>query len=182
MMKEEFDFTNVGKRMPYQVPTDFFDKITEITLAEAERRAGGEKKHKISMLWALSVAASVTLLLAVGYFVYTGSTKKEELVAQSVVKEVPVAVVPHVSEVPAVSDTMTRPETKVAEQEPALIAEAKPVKEKVTQEIVVQETSKSGEPASFDAILKSMSDEEILQLAALAEADLYVYEETFSDE
>lgn len=181
MMKEEFDFTNVGKRMPYQVPSEFFDKITEITLAEAERRAGAEKKHQISLLWALSVAASVTLLLAVGYFVYTGSTK-EEMVVQSVSKEVPVAVVPHVSEVPAVSDTMTRPEAKVAEQEPALIAETKPVKEKVTQEIVVQETSKSGEPASFDAILKSMSDEEILQLAALAEADLYVYEETFSDE
>ena len=33
-MEKEFDFTNIGKRMPYSVPDGFFDKLEENVMVE----------------------------------------------------------------------------------------------------------------------------------------------------
>ena len=58
-MDKEFDFNEIGKRMPYRVPETFFEDVQ----ANVLKRAGEEKKRlRIRRLWwggsiALAVAA-----------------------------------------------------------------------------------------------------------------------------
>ncbi|MFD2512477.1 hypothetical protein ACFSRY_01250 [Pontibacter locisalis] len=182
-MEKEFDFKKVGKRMPYKVPSDFFGNITEETLAEAERRSGNNKRHSSSMWWIVSVAASVILLIAVGYFVYTGK-KEEKVMATTKGTQAPVASLPQVRADQQNADTMTRPEVSVTEQRLPVTLQADSDKVSVPSEQASEQKqlAQVDKEESFDEILRSISDEELLEMAAVAEADLYLYEETFGDE
>ncbi len=70
-MKETFDFSKIGKRMPYRTPQGFFDTLEENVWAEVGKK---EKKTPRRFfpkpaLWrtigAAAIAACVTLLLII---------------------------------------------------------------------------------------------------------------------
>lgn len=66
-MKKEFDFEQVGKRMPYSVPDGFFDKMEEKVMAEVAQ-TNSKKEGARKGMWGgifLAIAASVVLLLVV---------------------------------------------------------------------------------------------------------------------
>jgi hypothetical protein len=185
MMKEEFDFEKIGKQMPYKVPSDFFENITEQTLSEAEDRVAAKPVKNISLLWSLSVAASVALLLIAGYFIYTVNLKEDKLIAESNNNT------DQVTQIPDESDTSFAPENEHApvnkisgSQYSGRVANVntKPAIATGTESLAKQQAAGQKRKETFAEILKDISDEDLLQIAAIAESDLYVYEETLSDE
>lgn len=63
-MEKKFDFNQIGKRMPYSTPDNFFDKLEK----EVKASLPSERKNKhariITML-VLSIAASLLLLFGI---------------------------------------------------------------------------------------------------------------------
>ena len=71
-MDKEYNLESVGKRMPYSLPNDFFDKMQADVLAEVEneeRQKAERKKHRHRArlvrlyLSAAAVAASICLVV-----------------------------------------------------------------------------------------------------------------------
>jgi ABC-type Na+ efflux pump permease subunit len=177
-MEDNFDFDKVGKRMPYKVPEDFFDTITESTLAEAERR-NTLKKEATWFNWpAISVAASLVLLLAFGYVFYMNRTEQKNQVAvldKPAEKVTPSEIVakaePNDASVPTVVPQITEKAKNQVTAETtntAIVTKQKP-----------ELLAKADKPESLDEVLANMSDDELMLLAAVAETDLNVYEQTF---
>jgi hypothetical protein len=62
-MNEE-QFHEIGKKIPYQVPDGFFDDITWKTMAEVKKR--NRQGRKMIIFWsALSLVATLTLLITI---------------------------------------------------------------------------------------------------------------------
>ena len=59
-MEKTFDFEQVGKRMPYDVPNDFFDKFEENMMVEVKSRRS-KKPLRIALRSVLAVAAAIDL-------------------------------------------------------------------------------------------------------------------------
>jgi hypothetical protein len=59
-MEKTFDFEQVGKRMPYDVPNDFFDKFEENMMVEVKSRRS-KKPLRIALSSILAVAAAIAL-------------------------------------------------------------------------------------------------------------------------
>jgi len=74
MMERENFFEKIGKRLPYEVPDDFFDSITEKTLQNAKERRSRAKRRYI-MIWT-SAAAAVLALLAISVLYIHQSGKR----------------------------------------------------------------------------------------------------------
>ena len=66
---KEFDFEQVGKRMPYSVPDGFFDKIEADVMQEVSKGAAQPKSRKqvlrIALRAAMAAAAAVALFFVV---------------------------------------------------------------------------------------------------------------------
>lgn len=64
MMKTptEFDFSTVGKQMPYRVPEGFFEQSERQLKAAVQSQSG---RRKVSRRWWYAAAAIMLLLLAV---------------------------------------------------------------------------------------------------------------------
>lgn len=183
-MEDNFDFNKVGKRMPYKVPQGFFEKVTENTLAEAERRTATNKKPAVFLWRAISVAASLAILLTIGYFVYTGNTAGDKPIAA--VKPKASQTIPAddsnkygqpAGEAPAGAKTDPAP---VVHDKPALATSPKSAGKAKGQPD--QQKAKAAVPETLDEVLESMTDEELMLLAAVAETDLNMYEQTFENE
>lgn len=68
-MKEQFDFNNVGKKLPYNVPDGFFDEMTQKLVAKAaqEKQPILRKHHIRTLLVSLGAAACLALALTFHY-------------------------------------------------------------------------------------------------------------------
>ena len=66
---KQFDFEQVGKRMPYNVPDHFFDQFEERVMQEVKAETVQPKSRKkalrIALRAALAVAAAVALFLII---------------------------------------------------------------------------------------------------------------------
>lgn len=70
---KEFDFNEVGRRMPYSVPEGFFEKAKHTaTDAAAAKRPSGAKRI---VRWSLATAAAITLAVSSFIGVYAGRNK-----------------------------------------------------------------------------------------------------------
>lgn len=71
-MDREYNLDRVGKKMPFTMPEDFFDKVQANVLAQVALEEQKKKKHPrkamMRRIWlaAASVAASVSMLLLIG--------------------------------------------------------------------------------------------------------------------
>ena len=64
IMEKKFDFNQIGKRMPYSTPDNFFDKLEK----EVKASLPNERKNKharIITMSVLSIAASLLLLFGI---------------------------------------------------------------------------------------------------------------------
>ena len=79
-MEPNDEFQDVGKKLPYMAPDNFFEKAAMKTLQEAKIRE--RKSRQIIYLWrSVAIAASLTALAILGFFMfqqlqYSDSTKK----------------------------------------------------------------------------------------------------------
>lgn len=176
-MKDEFNLDKIGRRTPYNVPAGFFETITQDTIAEAEKRAN-KTKNKVWLWQPITAAASVFLLLTVGYFLFTGESQGNEQIAKKetvITTEVPLATYPDSI---AVAANRTKPRIVDRNVPFTLDATTKPSDKALT-------STKAGQgvkPETLEELLETLSDDELMQLTALVESELYVYEQTFINE
>lgn len=68
-MEQNYDFSKVGKRMPYTVPDDFFNTLEENVMNEVKAQSAKQKKKatviRMAIRAALAVAACIALFLVV---------------------------------------------------------------------------------------------------------------------
>ena len=151
-MKQLDDFPGIGKKLPYREPIDFFEGLSEKTLRQAKLR---EQNHRRSLvLWrTVAVAASISAFALVGYFMFEPELTKSPQIVQE--KQLP-----------------EQPLIEIAKQ-PEIVAEIKKeVPEKVPEIIGAKENNAE----DMGDILADLSDEELMQLAAMYKADPFISE------
>jgi len=151
-MKQLDDFPGIGKKLPYREPIDFFEGLSEKTLRQAKLR---EQNHRRSLvLWrTVAVAASISAFALVGYFMFEPELTKSPQIVQE--KQLP-----------------EQPLIEIAKQ-PEIVAEIKKeVPEKVPEIIAAKENNAE----DMGDILADLSDEELMQLAAMYKADPFISE------
>ena len=75
-MEQNYDFNNIGKKMPYTVPDGFFDQLEEQVMNEVKAQPAPQKKATIirmAIRSVLAVAACVALFLVVKEVLPKGS-------------------------------------------------------------------------------------------------------------
>lgn len=84
-MDKEYNLERIGKRMPYSLPTDFFDQMQANVLAEVEKEEqlkAERKKHRHRArlvrlyLSAAAVAASICLVVVLAKAYFVGDSHK----------------------------------------------------------------------------------------------------------
>lgn len=65
--EKQFDFDNVGKRMPYNVPDGFFDEMTQKLMAQAAQTKQPILHKRPVRLLLISLAAAACLALALAF-------------------------------------------------------------------------------------------------------------------
>ena len=154
-MKTEPEFPQIGKRMTYKVPEGFFDRITEETIWKARRR----EKSRIKIIFftrITGVAALITGLVIAGFWTVNRMNQPDPTSAQ----------------IPAglQADTSKLDKTKSIER--AYMAD-----QSGAQKSVSESSGKySAEDESLDEVLASLTDDELLLLAAQSEADIFMEE------
>lgn len=64
IMEKKFDFNQIGKRMPYTTPDNFFDKLEKEVKASLPSERNNKRTH-ILTISVLSIAASLLLLFGI---------------------------------------------------------------------------------------------------------------------
>ena len=67
-MEQNYDFSKIGKQMPYTVPDGFFDKLEENVMNEVKAQPAKTKKATIirmAIRTAIAVAACIAMFLVV---------------------------------------------------------------------------------------------------------------------
>ena len=66
-MEQNYDFSKIGKQMPYTVPDGFFDRLEEKVMDEVKAKPARKKTIAIRMAIraAIAVAACIALLLVI---------------------------------------------------------------------------------------------------------------------
>ena len=66
-MEQNYDFSKIGKQMPYTVPDGFFDRLEEKVMDEVKAKPARKKAIAIRMAIraAIAVAACIALLLVI---------------------------------------------------------------------------------------------------------------------
>jgi hypothetical protein len=145
------EFKGIGKKLPYKAPDNFFETAALKTIQEAKCRE--RKTHKNNYLWrSVAIAASIATIGLVGYFMLNTETKTE---TQVVIQE---------------SKPANQPNPVTVAVQPK--AETLPFKKSVKPEKVAQPAVINEEPReNLDELLADLTDEELLQMAAMIKSD-----------
>jgi len=148
-MKEDTEFQEIGKNTPYKVPDGFFEKISEKTLRKAKQREQNSRKILIK-LRTFAVAASLAAIALLAYFM-TGTEKPE---IKQLVQSKQTEVIDTIRLTEVISKKITITEIK--------------------KEAPVKTTIKETKPEEITDVLSELSDDELLQLAAMYKSDLFI--------
>lgn len=148
---EDNEFQGIGKNTPYKVPDDFFETVSEKILLKAKEREHNHGKSRV--LWrTVAVAASMAAMLLLGYFIFEPDNKPvTNLIVQNVQ--------PVEQQIIQKQEINKQPE----------VAEVKPAE---PEKIISKENSTE----VVSDVLTDLSDEELLQLAAMIKADPFINE------
>lgn len=149
-MEPTDEFLDFGKKLPYQEPTDFFEQFSEKTLQQAKRRE--QSRRKTVALWrTVAVAASLSALALLGYYLF--EPEKPEL--QRIVQE-----------------KQPVEQLQVKNQEIIKQPEVAETKKAIPEKVVEKESNTE----EISDVLADLSDEELLQLAAMYKTDPFISE------
>lgn len=154
-MKQSDDFPGIGKKLPYREPVDFFEGLSEQTLQRAKLRE--QNRRRSLVLWrTVAVAASISALALLSYFMFEPKLTKSSQIVQ---EKQPL-------EQPIIKDLEI-------EKQPEIMAEVKKV---VPGKVPEKTVAKENNTEEIGDILAHLSDEELLQLAAMYKADPFISE------
>lgn len=147
-------FAEIGKKIPYRVPDGFFDTITAQTLARI--KTSKKQRRKKVILWAtLSLAASFALLIML---------------------QIPVSSENDVTETIGNMANLSGNTDGDGVSLPAMTTDTPAEKNNQLKDIATGEMKEDvpGESKPLAELLSSLSDEELLQLAARFKNDLLI--------
>jgi hypothetical protein len=148
-MKNDNDFEEFGKKIPYSVPDDFFKNITIKTLGKAKEEI---RKSRISkIIISVSVAATVLIVFSIGFSVLKSNQQKQEIViTQNQLPEKP--------EIEIQRDEMIQYETE----------------EKATENINIEaHTEETDQPETIEDLFAQMNEDELRELASILSDELF---------
>lgn len=149
-MKQPDDFLKFGKPLPYQEPDGFFEGFSQRTLERAKQRT--RTRRSLTIAWkTMAVAASIAALVLLATFMQ--ENKLSPVVTMSTPEFVEPSVVQEPKAAP-IDEQVVVLENKIPEKETVVA---------VTEENVAD-------------VLAELTDEELLQMAAMFEADLFTDE------
>jgi len=154
-MKQSDEFPEIGKKLPYREPVDFFEGLSEKAFQQAKLRE--QNRRRSLVLWrTVAVAASISTLALLGYFMQEPELAKSPQIVQ---EKQPVE---HL--IMGEEEIAQKPEirTEIKKEVPVKVPEKTIAKENLTEEI--------------GDVLADLSDEELLQLAAMYKADPFLSE------
>ncbi|MBN2864251.1 MAG: hypothetical protein JXN62_13870 [Bacteroidales bacterium] len=155
-MNYDFEFQEVGKKMPYSVPDGFFDGITEKTLEKA--RQSEKSRRKYVLIWrSMAIAASLTALIVTGYLLINlllpGNTEQ------------------------AAQNISAGPQIGVQNEELAEVEDTLVVKEDFdNNENEATTTTEEMDKEGINDLLTSLTNEELMELAAMLTSDMFMEE------
>jgi len=154
-MKQLDEFPGIGKKLPFREPVEFFERFSEKTLQQAKFREQNRKRSLV--LWrTVAVAASITALALLGYFMFEPElTKSPQIVQEKQPVEQPIIKEHEMTQQPEIG-------TEIKKQDA----------EKVPAKFVAEEE----DTEEIGDVLADLSDEELLQLAAMYKADPFMSE------
>lgn len=142
--------------MPYTVPDGFFDGITEKTLDKARQRE--KVRRKYVLIWrSMAIAASLTALIVAGYLLINLLPPgKTEQTAQNIT---------------------AGPQNEVQNGELAEVIDTLPVKEDYANKETTKNTvNVIQDEEGINDVLTSLTNEELMELAAMLTSDMFIEE------
>ncbi|MDD4972549.1 MAG: hypothetical protein PHT07_24220 [Paludibacter sp.] len=160
-MKEDINFQKIGKKLPYQVPDGFFEQIPERTLQKAKERTRAHQHHLVLSM-ALTVIAAAAVILFI--FVIPGEKPKPDAHSLLTTQENQQIMKPAA---PEKQLTVLEPMAEVTEA----VTKVKKTEGNITREEMNHEKEVS---ENIEDILNDLSDEELLQIAAIYKTDVLI--------
>jgi len=150
------DFQEVGKKMPYSVPPGFFEGITDKTLEKACQRE--KARRKLILIWrSMAIAASLTVLIITGYLL--------------------INVLPKKNAEQAAQNSGAGPKDKVQNVELAVVIDTLPVKKDFdNKETEINTINGILDEEGINDVLSSLTNEELMELAAMLASDMFMEE------
>ncbi|MBW8325611.1 MAG: hypothetical protein K0M50_12675 [Prolixibacteraceae bacterium] len=154
-MKQPDEFPGIGKKLPYSEPVGFFERFSEKTLEQAKLREQNRKRSLV--LWrTVAVAASVSALALLGYFMFEPELPESpQIVQEKQPVEQPLIKEPEIAKQPEIGTEIKKMAT-----------------EKVPEKFIAEEKDME----EIGDVLADLSDEELQQLAAMYKADPFISE------
>jgi hypothetical protein len=154
-MHPENEFQQIGKKIPYKAPDDFFETISQKTLLKAKQSDQNFKRiNKIRRMF--SVAASLVAMLLIGLFIFQISNNKPG--SKVVIIENQPDGLPSIQEITEIAKELSVP----------TIYEALPIKKPVNHFV---ETAKS---EGISDVLTELTDNELMQMIAMYKSDPFI--------
>ena len=150
-MKEDTEFEEIGRKSTYKVPDGFFNQVSENTLRKAKHREQSHRKILIT-LRTFAVAASLSAIALLGYYVSRPEKSETKIIVQDKQTEAKQII----------------PQTEVTDKQITLIE-----KKKVAP---VNTITKEIKPEEITDVLADLSNDELLEMAALYKSDLFIEE------
>lgn len=154
-MSENIEFQGIGKNMHYKAPAGFFEQVSKKTLLKAKHREHRRRK-KMVFLKTVAVAASLAAVFFIGYFMPDRDIK---------LKSNPIVMDNQLFEQQIIKNQEITKQTAVTEIKKADT-------EKVPERIIAKET----DAEEIGDVLADLSDDELLQLAAMFKTDPFISE------
>ena len=142
------EFGVIGKKSTYKVPEGFFEQVSEKTLRMAKQREQNHRKIIIT-LRSFAVAASLSAIALMGYFMLKPEAKRIVQVKKMEVKQ----------ETPKTAET----NTQITFAETTKVAPVKTI-------------TKATRPEEMADVLADLSDDELLEMAAVYKSDPFIEE------
>ena len=155
MIDQESKFQDIGKGLPYTVPTDFFDKLPAKTLQLAKERMEKRRKNK----WMVRTLAVLTTAAAVLLFIFVSPLNERQPGSHLLSKQ----------ELPVEKVVVPKTQSTISVQE----STAKALQKN-------ESFAEMAKAENIDDILQHLSDEDLSQLTAMYGAEYL--DEDFSQE
>lgn len=154
-MIENNEFQEIGRTNYYKVPDGFFEQVSEKTLLKAKQREL-VRRRKLVLFRTVAVAASLAAVFLLGYFIPNNGIKQKSkpiITANRLVDH-------QIIQNNEINTQKTSPE----------------IGKTVTELVPLTTIDEATNPEEIDDVLADLSDDELLQLAAMFKTDPFISE------
>ncbi|HAQ19949.1 MAG TPA: hypothetical protein DCR40_12065 [Prolixibacteraceae bacterium] len=139
------EFKEVGKNLPYRAPDEFFDELSEKILQKAKNREQSHKKMLI--LWRpVAAVASLVAMVFLGYLFFDTENGNKQIVQDN----------------QGQTDQLIKQKSELSKEQAV---------EEIKKDVTKKSDSEANSTENMDNVLTDLTDEDLMQLAAMYETD-----------